>query len=163
MSFLANLTRGGRRTAAALAMLAALGGAPAWAPPAAAANVSVAAGADLAAAVAAAQPGDVLALAPGSYTGGIVIDKPLTLEGPPDRTAVIAGTRQGRTLWIKAEDVTLRNLTITRSGLSLSDMDAGVFLDRGAHRARIEHNDILDNLVGVHVWGPHDALVRANR
>lgn len=163
MTFLANLTRGGRRTAAALATLAALGGAPAWVPCATAATVAVAAGADLAAAVAAAQPGDVLALAPGSYTGGIVIDKPLTLEGPPDRAAVIAGTRQGRTLWIKAEDVTLRNLTVTRSGLSLSDMDAGVFLDRGAHRARIEHNDILDNLVGVHVWGPHDALVRANR
>ena len=71
-----------------------------------------------------------------------VIDKPLTLQGPPDRAAVIAGTRQGRTLWVKAEDVTLRDLTVTRSGLSLSDMDAGVFLDRGAHRARVEHNDL---------------------
>ena len=57
--------------------------------------------------------------------------------------------------------MTLRHLTVTRSGLSLAEMDAGVFLDRTAHRALVERNDILDNLVGVHVWGPDDATVRA--
>lgn len=127
------------------------------------AQVQVDAGADLAAAIAAAREGDVLKLAPGVYAGGIVIDKPLTLEGPVDRSAIIRGTRQGRTLWVKAAGVSVRNLTITLSGLSLSDMDAGIFLDRTAHRALIEQNDILDNLVGVHVWGPLDATVRANR
>ncbi|CAB3636275.1 putative ABC transporter binding protein NosD [Achromobacter pestifer] len=127
------------------------------------AQVQVDAGADLAAAIAAAREGDVLTLAPGVYAGGIVIDKPLTLEGPVDRSAIIRGTRQGRTLWVKAAGVSVRNLTITLSGLSLSDMDAGIFLDRTAHRAVIEQNDILDNLVGVHVWGPLDATVRANR
>ncbi|RAP64461.1 carbohydrate-binding protein [Achromobacter sp. HZ01] len=154
-----SMPKGGGRTArAALAALAlALSGA------AAAAVHTLAPGADLAQAVAGAQDGDVLRLSPGAYAGGIVIDKPLTLEGPADRSAVIAGTRQGRTVWIKAADVSLRSLTVTRSGLSLSDMDAGVFLDRTAHRARVEGNDILDNLVGVHVWGPRDALVRGNR
>lgn len=130
---------------------------------AAAATLEVAAGADLAQAVAAAQPGDTLRLAPGSYTGAIVIDKPLVIEGPQDRSAIIAGTREGRTLWVKSADVSLRNLTITRSGLDLPAMDAGIFLDRTAHRAVVEHNDILDNLFGVYVWGPQDALVRGNR
>ncbi|MBP6706909.1 MAG: right-handed parallel beta-helix repeat-containing protein, partial [Achromobacter sp.] len=102
-------------------------------------------------------------LASGRYAGGLVIDKPLTLEGPADRSAEIVGTRQGRTLWITAPDVTLRHLTVTRSGLSLAEMDAGVFLDRTAHRALVERNDILDNLVGVHVWGPDDATVQGNR
>ncbi|MGV2909655.1 nitrous oxide reductase family maturation protein NosD, partial [Achromobacter sp. AGC25] len=97
------------------------------------------------------------------YAGGIVIDKALTLEGPEDRSAVIRGTRQGRTLWIKAAGVSVRNVTVTLSGLSLSDMDAGIFLDRTADRALIERNDILDNLVGVHVWGPSDATVQQNR
>ncbi|WP_262480396.1 nitrous oxide reductase family maturation protein NosD, partial [Achromobacter xylosoxidans] len=128
-----------------------------------AATLEIAAGADLAAAIASAAAGDLLRLAPGSYAGGIVIDKPLTLEGPPDRSAIIAGTRQGRTVWVTAADVSLRNLTVTRSGLSLSDMDAGIFLDREAHRALVERNDVLDNLVGVHVWGPADATVRGNR
>jgi len=159
MMVIAMPTSGGRRTArAALAAFAlALSGA------AAAAVHELAPGADLAQAVAAAQAGDVLRLAPGTYAGGIVIDKPLTLEGPQDRSAVIAGTRQGRTVWVKAADVSLRSLTVTRSGLSLSEMDAGIFLDRTAHRARVDGNDILDNLVGVHVWGPEDATVRGNR
>ena len=145
------------RRLAGAALCAALAG------PAAAADIPIGAGADLARAVAAAAPGDRLLLASGRYAGGLVIDKPLTLEGPADRSAEIVGTRQGRTLWITAPDVTLRHLTVTRSGLSLAEMDAGVFLDRTAHRALVERNDILDNLVGVHVWGPDDATVQGNR
>ena len=159
MTFITMLMTGARHLAgAALAAVAV-----AWPGVVRAAAVPLAAGADLAAAIAAAQEGDVLQLAPGTYTGGIVIDKPLTLEGPLDRSAVIQGTRQGRTLWIKAAGVSVRNLTVTLSGLSLSDMDAGIFLDRTAHRAVVEHNDILNNLVGVHVWGPTDAIVQNNR
>src|SRR5690606_3672667 len=130
---------------------------------AAAAVVALPAGADLQQAIAAAAPGDVLRLAPGEYPGNLVIDKPLTLEGPADRSAVILGERAGRTIWVHAERVTLRQLTIRHSGLSLPAMDAGVFLDRTAHHAVVEHNDILDNLMGVYVWGPNEALVRANR
>jgi nitrous oxidase accessory protein len=159
MAFIATLQSGGRAVAGIL--LAGLGLALHGAV--AAATVDLAAGADLAQAIAAAQPGDRLRLAPGTYAGEIVIDKPLTLEGPQDRSAIIAGTRQGRTLWIKAADVSVRNLTVTRSGLSLPEMDAGVFLDRTAHRAVVEHNDILDNLFGVYIWGPDDAMVRGNR
>ncbi|MBO1114142.1 nitrous oxide reductase family maturation protein NosD [Bordetella petrii] len=130
---------------------------------ASAAVVAVPAGASLQQAVAAAAAGDVLQLAPGEYPGNLVIDKPLTLQGPPDRSAVIRGERQGRTIWVRAAHVTLRQLSIRHSGLSLPDMDAGVFLDRNAHHAVVEHNDILDNLMGVYVWGPDAALVRANR
>lgn len=125
--------------------------------------IPVPAGTDLQAAIAAASPGDTLRLAAGEYAGNIVIDKPLTLEGPADRSAHIVGERKGRSVWIKAEDVTLRQLTVSRSGLSLPQMDAGVFLDRSAHRALIEHNDIIDNSVGVYVWGPQNAMVRGNR
>lgn len=128
-----------------------------------AATIQVPAGADLQAAIEAASPGDTLQLAPGEYSGNITIDRPLVLQGPQDRSAHIKGERQGRSVWVKAEDVTLRHLTVSHSGLSLPDMDAGIFLDRGAHRALITENDILDNSVGVYVWGPHDALVRGNR
>ncbi|MGP1613534.1 MAG: NosD domain-containing protein, partial [Pollutimonas bauzanensis] len=128
-----------------------------------AAAINVAAGADLQQAIASAAPGDVLRLAPGDYPGNIVVDKPLVLEGPADRSAAIIGTRQGRSLWIRAADVTVRNMTVKNSGLSLSEMDAGIFLDKTADKALIENNDVLDNSVGVYVWGPHDALVRNNR
>lgn len=147
------------RYAATTALLAGL----ALAGSAVAAVVAVPAGANLQQAVATAAAGDTLRLAPGRYPGNLVIDKPLTLEGPPDRSAAIIGERRGRTIWVRAPHVTLRHLTIQQSGLSLPDMDAGVFLDRTAHHATVEHNDILDNLMGVYVWGPEAAQVRANR
>src|SRR5690606_21705034 len=143
------------RGAAIAALLAGL----ALAGSAAAAVVAVPAGANLQRAVAAAAAGDVLQLAPGEYRGNLVIDKPLTLQGPPDRSAIIMGERQGRTIWVQAANVSLRQLSIRHSGLSLPDMDAGVFLDRGAHHALVEQNDILDNLMGVYVWGPDAATV----
>jgi len=128
-----------------------------------AAVIDVPAGSDLRAAIAAAAPGDVLNLAPGDYPGNLVIDKPLTLQGPPDRGARILGERTGRTIWVKAEDVALRHLTVRHSGLSLPDMDAGIFLDKTATRARVAENDIIDNSVGVYLWGARDALVERNR
>uniref|UniRef100_UPI00333F411F nitrous oxide reductase family maturation protein NosD n=1 Tax=Castellaniella defragrans TaxID=75697 RepID=UPI00333F411F len=128
-----------------------------------AAVIDVPAGSDLRAAVAAASPGDVLSLAPGDYPGNLIIDKPLTLQGPADRSARILGERTGRTIWVQAEDVVLRHLTIRHSGLSLPDMDAGVFLDKTAARAHITNNDIIDNSVGVYLWGTKDALVEHNR
>ena len=130
--------------------------------PARAATVAVPAGADLRAAMAAAAPGDVLELQSGDYPGPVVVDKPLTLQGPADHSARIVGTHQGRTLWVRAADVTVRSLSVTRSGLSLPDMDAGVFLDKTATRARVLDNRVEDNLVGVYVWGAHDALVQGN-
>lgn len=128
-----------------------------------AATISVPAGASLQQAVSSAAPGDVLQLASGDYPGNIIIDKPLVLEGPADRSAVIVGTRQGRALWVQAPDVTVRSMTVMLSGLSLSDMDAGIFLDKTAHNALIENNDVLDNSVGVYVWGPSNVLVQNNR
>lgn len=128
-----------------------------------AAVLDIPAGTPLQAAIEAAAPGDTLRLAAGDYPGNLVIDKPLTLEGPSDRSAVISGDRQGRSIWVQAPDVVIRQLTVRHSGLSLSDMDAGVFLDKTAHRAHIAHNDILDNSVGVYLWGAPDALVEHNR
>ena len=132
-------------------------------PGAYAATIDVAAGSDLQQAVARAQAGDTLRLAEGAYRGKIVIDKPLTLEGAGKRAAKIEGDRTGRTIEVISPDVTLRNLTITRSGLSLPAMDAGVFLAQTAVRARVENNDILENSVGVYIHGATDSLVHGNR
>ncbi|WP_417250912.1 nitrous oxide reductase family maturation protein NosD [Castellaniella sp.] len=128
-----------------------------------AATLQIPPGASLQEAIHAAAPGDILRLAPGDYLGNLIIDKPLTLEGPEDRSARVSGTRQGRTVWVQAADVTLRHLTVRHSGLSLSDMDAGIFLDRTAARAHIASNDLIDNSVGVYLWGAHDVLVENNR
>lgn len=109
-----------------------------------------------------AKAGDVLRLASGVYRGKIIINKPLTIEGPKDHSAKIEGDRTGRTIAVHAPDVVLRQLTVTRSGLSLPAMDAGIYLEETASRALVEHNRILENSVGVFLHGAADAMVRHN-
>ena len=125
--------------------------------------INLTAGADVQAAINQAQSGDTLRLAAGEYNGNIIINKPLTIESADRRKAVIKGIRKGRTITVAAPDVTVRHLTVTNSGMSLPDMDAGVFLDKSADRAHIVENDILDNSVGVYLWGAPNALVEKNR
>ena len=130
---------------------------------ASAAVVSVPAGGNLAEAVAQAQAGDILKLASGVYKTKLYIDKPLTIEGPADRSAKIQGDRSGRTIAVHAPNVVLRNLTVTQSGLSLPAMDAGVYLEETAANALVENNNILENSVGVYLHGPKNAMVRGNK
>lgn len=121
-------------------------------------------GDDLQAVLDSAQPGDTIQLNSGKFEGQFVIDvENIELIGPEDFSVEIDGGRKGRSLWIKAADVTVRYLTVSNSGQRLSDMDAGIFLDKGASRAVIEHNQLLNNSVGVYVWGPESVLVNANK
>lgn len=114
----------------------------------------------LAAAIAAADPGDVLILAPGRHDGPVTIDRPLTLEGGGD--ALVEGDETGSVITVAAEDVTLRGLEIRGSGSNATDADAGVELVRGADRALVEDNLLVGNLVGIHLYGTRDSLVRRN-
>ncbi len=114
----------------------------------------------LQAALASAAPGDVLVLARGDHAGPVTIDRPLVLEGEPG--ARIVGDGTGSVVTITAPDVTVRGLELTGSGLSHDTMDSGVSVQPEAHRALIENNRLHDNLVGVHLKGPDDAIVRAN-
>ncbi|MEW5728372.1 MAG: nitrous oxide reductase family maturation protein NosD [Pseudomonadota bacterium] len=138
-------------------MTVALALAPAF--PAHAATIEVAPG-GLAAALAAAAPGDTLALKPGTYHGGIVIDMPMTVDG--GGAAVVDAGGRGSVVRVTAADVILRGLVVRGSGSDLHAMDSGVFLDRGADRAVVEGNRIEGNLFGVQVHGPKDAVVRGN-
>lgn len=121
-------------------------------------------GDDLQAILDAAQPGDTIKLNSGEFEGQFVIDvDKLTLIGPEDYSAVINGAREGRGLWVKSSDVTIRQLTVTNTGLSLPDMDAAIFLDQTAHRIVVEDNQLIDNSVGVYLWGTQDTYVNANK
>jgi nitrous oxidase accessory protein len=109
-----------------------------------------------------AAPGDTLRLAAATFSGDLVVGTPkLTIEGEPG--AIVQGSGRGNAITIDAPDVTVRNLTIRGSGLTLIDKNSGVFVDRGGDRARIEDNIFEDNLVAVYLDGPHDAVVRGNR
>ncbi len=125
-----------------------------------AAGTARADGPTLAERIAAAPSGAVVHIEKGTWHGPVTIDRPMTLEG--ESGAVIDAGGQGSVITIDAPDVTVRGLTITGSGLSLSDEDSGVYVRQTAARARVEENRIEDNLFGVFLKGPHDALVRGN-
>ncbi len=129
--------------------------------PALARDVAVAAGQGaLANAIAGASAGDVLILSSGIYGGAVVVDRPVTITGPQD--AVIDGLGIGTVITIDAPDVTVQGVTVTGSGMSSPDLDAGIKILKQADRARVEGNHVLGNLHGIDVHGGLDVLVRGN-
>lgn len=105
--------------------------------------------------------GDVLRLAPGVYPGGVRIDRPLTLAGEPG--AVIDGGGRGDVVRVTAPDVTLTALTLRNSGRELGDMNSGVFLQKGADRARVEGCRIEQVAFGVWLDALDGARILDNR
>lgn len=114
----------------------------------------------LAAAIAGAEPGDVLKLTDGAYAGPVTVDRSLTIAGP--RKAVVDGQGLGSVMTISAPDVTLTGFTVTGSGRVNQELDAGVKILQGADRARIEGLLVTGNMHGIDVHGGRDAAVVAN-
>ena len=140
----------------ALFALVALGGACL----AAAATVSVQPGQDLAAAVKAAAPGDVIEVARGMYRVNLLIDKPLTLRGVDRPT--LSGGNQGDTIRVTAPDVAIEGLIVRDSGDSLKHQNAGIYLYPGAHRAVVRNCDLTYNLFGLWIEKADDVLIERN-
>ncbi len=111
-------------------------------------------------ALARAQDGDVLRLAPGLHPGAVLIERPLTLEGGGE--AVVDGGGSGSVITVAAPDVTIRGLVIQGSGSSHETIDSGVSLGKKAQRAVVENNRLLGNLHGIDIHGAKDALVANN-
>jgi nitrous oxidase accessory protein len=133
--------------------LATLGGA-------AAATLQVPPGEPLAAALAAAAPGDTLHLAAGVHRGPLRIDRTVTLDGAAG--AVVEGDGTGHVIVVDAPDVTVRGLRVRGSGTTLASEDSGIFVTARGDRAHIEGNRVVGNLIGVYLKGPADALVLDN-
>lgn len=114
----------------------------------------------LAAAIAAASPGDHLKLGDGTYPGPVIIDRPLTVTGP--RGAVVDGGGKGSVITISASGVTLDGFTVTGSGRVNQDLDAGIKILQGADGSRITRLAVTGNMHGIDVHGGRDSLVADN-
>ncbi|WP_024816020.1 nitrous oxide reductase family maturation protein NosD [Acidovorax sp. JHL-3] len=125
-----------------------------------AATVSVQPGQDLAAAIKAAAPGDVIEVARGLYRTNLLIDKPLTLRGIDRPT--LSGGNQGDTIRVTAPDVVLEGLIVRDSGDSLKNQNAGIYLYPGAHRAVVRSCDLTYNLFGLWIEKADDVLIERN-
>lgn len=127
---------------------------------AAAAEHVVRPGESIAAAVAAASPGDVVTVERGAYQENIVIAKPLTLRGRQRPT--LSGGGRGDVIRIKVPDVTVEGLIVRDSGADLTAQNAGIYVEPGAHRAAIRNNDLVYNLFGAWVEGVEQPLIQGN-
>jgi len=130
-------------------------------PPVRADDLEVAPGeGSLQRAIGQAAPGDRLLLRAGVYAESVVIDRPLELVGTP--ASIIDGQGAGRVITIDAPDVVIRGLTVRHSGSSLAVEDSGIFVTPEGDGALIENNRLRDNLIGVYLKGPDNAVVRGN-
>lgn len=109
----------------------------------------------------AAASGSELTLAPGVYTGSIQIDKPLTLRGEPG--AILDGEGSGDVIRVRAPDVRIEGLTLRNSGFNLTDMNAAIHAERGAHRLHVEDNAMHNVAFGVWLWHLEAPSVIGNR
>ena len=107
----------------------------------------------------AATPNETIRVESGVHGGAIKINKPLTLVGEPG--AEIRGNGSGKVVTVAANDVTLRGLRISGSGLRLSDDDAAIFVT-GNH-AIIENCVIADSLHGIYLKKISGAQILNNR
>ncbi|HEX7112432.1 MAG TPA: nitrous oxide reductase family maturation protein NosD [Mizugakiibacter sp.] len=115
----------------------------------------------LAQAIARAAPGATVTVPAGVHAVHLRIDKPLTLVGAPG--AVLDGEGSSDVIHIAASDVSVRDLTIRRSGTDLTAMNAGIFVEQQARRVAIVGNALEDVLFGVYLNGAADVQVAGNR
>ena len=107
----------------------------------------------------AAEPGSTLVLEAGTYSGGVTVNKPLTITATD--LVIIDAHNVGSVIIVEAPDVTIENLTIRNSGDSLDREDSGI-TSIGVPRVTIRNN-ILDNtLFGVFLRTAPDSLVVGN-
>ena len=111
-------------------------------------------------ALAVAQQGDTLQLQNGIYSGPVIIEQSIHLVGQSN--TVIDGGNQGKVITVSAPDVVIRNIKIQHSGIDLSVEDSGIFITAEGDRTLIENNHLQENLIGVYLKGPEDAIVRNN-
>ena len=104
-------------------------------------------------------PNEIIYVEGGVHAGPIIIKKPLTLIGEPG--SEIRGNGTGKVVTIAADDVTLRGLRITGSGLQLSNDDAAVFVT--GNQAIIENCVVADSLHGIYLKKVSGARILNNR
>ena len=117
-------------------------------------------GESIQAAINKAAPGDTLRVARGIYPENLRIEKPLKLIGE-GRPTIDAGGK-GDTVRIVATDVSVEGFIVADSGADLGAQNAGVYIQPGAHRARVAHCDFTYTLFGLWIEKAQDVVIEGN-
>ncbi|MCU7805465.1 MAG: nitrous oxide reductase family maturation protein NosD [Candidatus Thiodiazotropha sp. (ex Lucinoma borealis)] len=95
---------------------------------------------------------------PGTYTGPIVISKPIILDG--QNKVTIDGVGEGTVLTVRADNTTIKGLQLTGSGESYDAMDAGLMIE--ADGVLVEGNTLDNVLFGIHIKQGNENTIRDN-
>jgi nitrous oxidase accessory protein len=95
----------------------------------------------------------------GRYSGPVMVEKPITIDGRNGVT-IDAGGR-GSVVYLDTDGATLQNLHLTNSGYSHNDVDAGVQV-KGDFNV-VKDNTIDECLFGVDLAQSKNNIIRRNR
>lgn len=95
----------------------------------------------------------------GTYTGPVVVDKPMIIDGKNGVTINAGG--KGTVILLDTDGATVQNLRLTNSGESANDIDSGVQV-RGNYNV-IKDNVIDDCLFGVDLQQAKNNIVKRNK
>lgn len=112
-----------------------------------------------AAALEAAEPGDTIRVAPGTYVGALVVDRPVVLIG--EAGAVLDGGGAGTVVTVAADSVEVRGFRIRNGGRSLDRDEAAIKLVH-CTGCRVVDNTIERSLHGIYLLESHGATVAGN-
>lgn len=105
--------------------------------------------------------GDMIKLSSGYYSGNFVIDKSISLNCQPN--AIIDGGHTKDAIRIKAKNVIIKNCSIINWGDNLTDMNAGLFIEKTARNILIENNYFKGDTFGMWLDSTPDATIINNR
>ena len=113
------------------------------------------------AALARARAGDTVVVTAGVYREPrIIVTVPVTILGQGE--AVLDGGGAHEVLTVRADDVTVRGLTIRNVGASFTEDPAGIRLD-GVRRCVIADNHLANTFFGIYAARAADCVVSGNR
>jgi len=114
----------------------------------------------LAAAVSAAKAGDRIVVHDGIYRGPTaVVDKPLSIEGQGN--PVLDGENAHGLIVVKADDVTVRGLTLRNVGTSFVEDRAAIRVDN-ARGCLIDDNRVENGFFGIYLANVNDCRITHN-
>lgn len=104
--------------------------------------------------IAAAEDGDTVSVAAGTYNENVVIDKSLTLTGHNRDDTIIDGGGSGNVVDVKANGCVISGFTMQNSGSGYDD--AGVKLSSSANNNTITDNNVSNNGRGIDLYSGND-------
>ncbi len=104
--------------------------------------------------------GSTLKLSSGTYSGKLIINKPITIMGKEDGV-IIKGDGVGKVITINSSNVVLKNLVITGSGNRMDKLDAAITMN-SVKNCEITHCKILDSLYGIDMNMVEDSIISNN-